>query len=190
MRMKRSKDLYSTGDIARICGVTINTVVKWFETGELKGRRTSKTGARRITRKNLFSFLKRQGFPPDTASREKYRIVVVDNDKTVISTIKKAFRHSYGCTVDATASNFEAGLLTSRLKPDIVFLNVNLKGVEAKKLLKLVRAGRDARKIHVVAITRRLGKQRREEMSRHFDAVLAQPLEVGDIKKLMAACTS
>ena len=62
--MKKPKDLYSTGDVARMCGVTINTVVKWFEAGVLKGKRTSETGARRITRRSLFSFLKKRGFPP------------------------------------------------------------------------------------------------------------------------------
>ena len=32
------KDVLTTGDVARTCGVTIRTVIKWFEEGRLGQR--------------------------------------------------------------------------------------------------------------------------------------------------------
>ena len=53
--MKKS---FTTGNIARICRVTINTVVKWFDSGELKGYRIPSSRARRVKRKDLLAFMK------------------------------------------------------------------------------------------------------------------------------------
>ena len=188
--MRKFKDLYSTGDVAKICGVTINTVVKWFEAGELEGRRTSRTGARRITRKSLFSFLKRQGFPPETAARERFRIIVVDDDKAAISLFRRSFRNDSGYMVNTTSSSFEAGLLAERLKPNVVFVDVNLKSIETMELAKHLRDVANGQDMLVVAVGLRLGEKRREELSKHFDAVLTKPLEASKMKKIIAACSS
>ena len=188
--MKKPKELYSTGDVARICGVTINTVVKWFEAGELEGRRTSRTGARRITRKSLFSFLKRQSFPPDTATGERFRIIVVDDDRSAISLFRNVFRNSNGYMIEATTSSFEAGLLAESIKPNVVFLNINLRSIKAGELIKQLRASADKQKMLIVAVGRRLGEKRRKELSRYFDAVLSKPLEASEIKKIITAYSS
>jgi CheY-like chemotaxis protein len=190
VKVKKPRNLYSTGDVARLCGVTINTVVKWFEAGELKGKRTSATGARRITRRSLFSFLKRRGFPPDAAAAERFRILVVDDDEDVVSLFRKTFRNVYGYVVGVAGSSFEAGLLAERLKPHIVFLSVNLRGVRHADAARLLRANIGTHEVRVVATGRRIGKKRRESLSRHFDAILAKPFEVRQVRETIAACLS
>jgi CheY-like chemotaxis protein len=190
MKAGKPKELYSTGDVAKICDVTINTVVKWFEAGELKGRRTSKRGARRITRKSLFSFLKRQNFPPDTAAGERFGLVIVDDDKSAVSLFKKAFGRDHGYAVEAASSRFEAGLLAERLKPNIVFVCVDVKDLDAGEMAEHMRSRGDAQKTPVVAMGRRLGARRREKLSEHFDAILAKPLKVAQVKEIVAAHSS
>lgn len=187
MKVSRPRQLYSTGDVAKICGVTINTVVKWFEAGELKGKRTSATGARRITRRSLFSFLRRRGFPADAASAERFRVLVVDSDRKAISFFKKTFGRSHGYTIDAAASSFEAGLLAGRLRPHIVFLSVDLGHTDPLALAGLFRGSAAEDKPAVVAVGRRLGKERAERLAAQFDGVLAKPLTARRIKEVVAA---
>lgn len=63
--MSRPKDVLTTGDVARICRVTIRTVIKWFETGRLEGYRLPGSRDRRFTRAAVERFVRDNGLPTD-----------------------------------------------------------------------------------------------------------------------------
>jgi len=56
------KDSYTTGQVARICMVSIGTIVKEFDLGRLKGFRIS-GGYRRIPKKALEDFMRENDIP-------------------------------------------------------------------------------------------------------------------------------
>ena len=56
------KPTYTTGEIAKLLDVNINTVVKWFETGQLEGYKLPGSHARRIPRSVLINFLAKRDF--------------------------------------------------------------------------------------------------------------------------------
>jgi excisionase family DNA binding protein len=49
--------VFTTGDIARICSVSSHAVVKWIDTGRLRGVRIPGGLARRVYRKDFLDFL-------------------------------------------------------------------------------------------------------------------------------------
>ena len=51
------KKVFTTGELAEIFEVNINTVVKWFETGLLKGFKLPGSTARRVPRQELLEFI-------------------------------------------------------------------------------------------------------------------------------------
>lgn len=55
--------VFTTGQVAKICGVAPRTVSKWFDSGRLKGYRIPGGPDRRIPRENLIRFLKEHGMP-------------------------------------------------------------------------------------------------------------------------------
>lgn len=55
-------DVYTTGKIAKLCGVSPRTVAMWIDHGHLKGWRTP-GGGRRVLRAALAKFLKDNGMP-------------------------------------------------------------------------------------------------------------------------------
>lgn len=58
------KDVYSTGEIARICNVHPKKVGGWFNSGRLKGYRdSSHCYDARIPHKYLIEFMKQEGYP-------------------------------------------------------------------------------------------------------------------------------
>lgn len=50
-------DVLTTGKVAKICGVSPNTVAKWCDAGMLKGFRIPGSGGRRIVCADLKAFL-------------------------------------------------------------------------------------------------------------------------------------
>lgn len=60
-----SKKVFTTGEVARLLGININTAIKWFDSGELKGFRLPGSNERRITLAGLHEFMVRNHIPLD-----------------------------------------------------------------------------------------------------------------------------
>jgi DNA-binding transcriptional MerR regulator len=58
-----SKNIFTTGDVAKICQVAPRTVNKWFDSGHLKGYRIPLSGDRRVERAELLRFFRENGLP-------------------------------------------------------------------------------------------------------------------------------
>ena len=59
-------DVFTTGQVAKICQVAPRTVSKWFDSGRLRGYRIPGSQDRRIPRKELIRFLKENQMPIPT----------------------------------------------------------------------------------------------------------------------------
>ena len=49
--------VFTTGQVARIFSVNINTAIKWFDEGKLKGFRLPRSNERRIYRESVVEFM-------------------------------------------------------------------------------------------------------------------------------------
>jgi two-component system, OmpR family, response regulator RpaA len=59
----RTRQVFTTGDVARICGAAPTTVNRWFDAGLIRGYRLPLSGDRRVTREELIRFLKANDMP-------------------------------------------------------------------------------------------------------------------------------
>lgn len=61
--MRKTKDILTTGEIAKICRVSPRTVSEWIDCGHLKGYRIPISQDRRVTVSSLFDFLHKNNMP-------------------------------------------------------------------------------------------------------------------------------
>ena len=66
----RQKTVFTTGEVARLLGVNINTVIKWFEEGKLQGFRLPGSNDRRIPLASLRKFMVTNSIPMDLLQDE------------------------------------------------------------------------------------------------------------------------
>lgn len=59
--MQVQNKVMTTGQVARIFSVNINTVIKWFDEGKLNGFRLPRSNERRIYRESVLTFMKDHG---------------------------------------------------------------------------------------------------------------------------------
>src|SRR5512136_2596185 len=78
------KSVYTTGEVADICKVSQQTVIRCFDSGRLKGFRVPGSRFRRIPRDALVQFMKDNGIPPDALDNGKSKILVVDDDPEIV----------------------------------------------------------------------------------------------------------
>lgn len=57
--------VYTTGQVARVFSVNINTVIKWFDDGKLEGFRLPRSNERRIYRESVLAFMQLNDIPPE-----------------------------------------------------------------------------------------------------------------------------
>lgn len=60
---KLTKDVFTTGEVAKICNVSLRTVIKWFDKGIISGYIIPGTKDRRIPRNDLMEFMKSHNIP-------------------------------------------------------------------------------------------------------------------------------
>jgi excisionase family DNA binding protein len=134
------KDVLTTGDVARLCHVTIRTVIKWYEQGRLPGYRLPGSRDRRFTRDAVERFLIENEIPTEqlTDSRAR-RVLVVDDDEPVRTLIERYLQSLQRFTVETAASGWEAGLKTASFRPHLLILDYRLGDTTGEQVVTTIR---------------------------------------------------
>ena len=136
------KDVFTTGDVAKICNVTIRTVIKWFESGELEGYKIPGSKDRRIPRDNLINFMKRHNIPLRSLSPNgtgKRKILIADDDKGIVSFLEAYFQKKDIFEIKMAYNGYEAGLLTMEFHPEVLLLDYNLGDTDGAQVTRIIR---------------------------------------------------
>ena len=86
------KTVFTTGEAAKICKVSQQTIIRCFDNGQLKGFRVPGSKFRRIPREALYKFMKDNNIPTDALESGKRKVLLVDDDQDVVETINKALQ--------------------------------------------------------------------------------------------------
>jgi excisionase family DNA binding protein len=148
------KQSFSTSEVAKYCHVTADTIRKWAEAGRIMVFKTP-GGHRRIRREDLISFLRDNGIPlhPDL-SNDSVKVLIVDDDKTIIATINRFLEHSTAnFEVCIATDGFEAGHQIGVFSPKVVFLDIRLPGIDGFEVCRRIKSSPDTADTHVIAMT-------------------------------------
>lgn len=77
--------VYTVGQVAKIIDAAPRTVVKWFDSGQLKGYRLPGSKDRRIPKHYLLQFMKEHGMPADGIPGKE---ILFSNNKGLIEEAK------------------------------------------------------------------------------------------------------
>ena len=82
------KTVYTTGEAAKICKVSQQTIIRCFDTGQLKGFRVPGSRFRRIPRDQLIIFMRENNIPTDALESQLRKILIVDDDVEIVTLIQ------------------------------------------------------------------------------------------------------
>jgi len=140
---------------AKLLGLSVGTVQALVERGELEGWKT-KGGHRRISMKAIRAYQEAHGLkPPHISTQDPFvRLLVVDDDQAtremMVAMIDK-WKLAVDCTVMSSA--MEALIDIHNLRPDVLFTDLNMPGVDGLALLRTLRANPAFDQMVMVAIT-------------------------------------
>jgi CheY-like chemotaxis protein len=178
------KRILTTGDVAKLCHVTINTVVKWAETEELKGFKIPRSGARRFAREVVIEFMRKHGFPIDEMVAAKTRILVVDDDPNICEIFKQALPLEEGFEVVEASSGFEAGLIARKFYPDLILLDIKLGDIDGREVCKLIKEDKALSKTRIIAVSGAISDAEASHLkSQGFCDYIKKPFKIEKMKK-------
>src|SRR5215467_15352203 len=86
---KRMKTVFTTGEAAKICKVSQQTIIRCFDNGQLKGFRVPGSRFRRIPRDALYRFMRDNGIPTDALESGRRKVLLVDDDLDLVEMLRK-----------------------------------------------------------------------------------------------------
>ncbi|MFH0922275.1 MAG: helix-turn-helix domain-containing protein, partial [Fibrobacterota bacterium] len=79
------KKFYTTGEIAKITGISQKTIKNYCTQGRIKSEKTLITNYRRISRQSLVQFLEENSISSDILNaKPEIKILVTDDDKKIV----------------------------------------------------------------------------------------------------------
>ena len=147
------KTVFTTGEAAKICKVSQQTIIRCFDSGQLKGFRVPGSRFRRIPREQLYSFIRDNGIPTDALESGKRKVLIVDDDLELVELIVDVLEKDGRFEVRSVNNGFDAGMMVKEYHPDIIVLDVMLPDINGKEVCQRVRSDKAMADVKIVCIS-------------------------------------
>jgi len=147
------KTVFTTGEAAKICKVSQQTIIRCFDSGQLKGFRVPGSRFRRIPRDQLFSFMKVNGIPTDALESGKRKVLIVDDDEELVELLVDVFERDGRFDIRSANNGFDAGMQVKEFRPDLMVLDVMLPDINGKEVCQRVRSDSNLDDVRIICIS-------------------------------------
>ncbi len=133
------KRVFTTGEVARICKVSQQTIIRCFDAGRLGGFRVPGSKFRRIPRAELVRFMRENNIPVENLSETRHRILVVDDDPTIVELFVDVLSRDEQFELRTASGGYEAGMLTESFRPHLIILDYMLPDINGNVVCEQIR---------------------------------------------------
>lgn len=173
------KTVFTTGEAAKICKVSQQTIIRCFDSGQLKGFRVPGSRFRRIPRDQLFAFMRDNGIPTDALESGKRKVLVVDDDQDLVDLIVDMLEKDGRFEVRSVNNGFAAGVMLKEYRPDLIVLDVMLPDINGKQVCQLVRSDKAMDDVRIICISGMVEADKVEDLkTAGANDFLQKPFEV------------
>lgn len=149
----KPKTALTTGQIAAHCQVASETVVNWIKSGQIRAYTTG-GGHHRVLLEDFRVFAQAHDIPPLAEEQSaKWKILVVDDEPDVVSTVVRLLRKSAEHEIATAIDGFGAGLQIERFCPDLVILDLMMPQLDGFQVCKLLKSTPETAHIKVLVLT-------------------------------------
>ena len=146
--------VYSTQQAAALCGVDRRSMLRWVKAGVLPSYQTG-GGRWRIREGDLLSFMRDRGMPIPTSLRpESARVAIIDDDAAFVAALRRLIaRERPDAEILEAQDGFSGGLLVAERHPDLLFLDVQMDGLDGLEVCRRLRANPSLSSVRVVVLS-------------------------------------
>jgi len=149
----REKSVFTTGEVAGICRVSQQTVIRCFDSGKLKGFRVPGSRFRRIPRDALIAFMQANGIPESQLESGRKRVLIVDDDEDIVDMLVEILGGDGRFEVMSATNGFDAGVATQAFRPDVILLDYMLPDINGNVVCQRIRADKDLESTRIIIVS-------------------------------------
>jgi excisionase family DNA binding protein len=182
----RMKTVFTTGEAAKVCKVSQQTIIRCFDNGQLKGFRVPGSKFRRIPREALYKFMKDNGIPTDALESGRRKVLLVDDEVEIVEMLQKALDDDGRFEYKVAANGFDAGMMVKEYRPDLIVLDVMLPDINGKEVCLRVRQDNTLEDVRIICISGMVEEDKIQELKlAGADEFVRKPFDVDDLIEKM-----
>ena len=191
----RTKQIFSTGEAAKICNVSQQTIIRCFDHGELEGFRVPGSRFRRIPREALVRFMQHHDMASTLLDDDGTRVLIVGDDDRIATALTDELQRQGRFDVKAASTGYQAGMLTEQFKPQLMILDVRRFDIDVAHVCQLIRRNPAVASMKIVIVTPGAGAHDIHQITAAGgDACFQDPADIAglvrDIVQLLEVPTS
>ncbi|HOV31748.1 MAG TPA: response regulator [Candidatus Hydrogenedens sp.] len=172
--------VFTTGEVADICGVSSDTVSRWFDMGQIEGYRLGPGGDRRIPYESLRKFMIAHGIPLDRLESNEMKILIVDDDPFYLDIIPDAITRNINkdreLIILTASTGFDAGAMIVEHNPNLVIMDIHLSDIDGRKVCERLKSREETQHARVIGISGLLEEEEIGKLREYgFDDFLKKP---------------
>jgi excisionase family DNA binding protein len=182
------KTVFTTGEAAKVCKVSQQTIIRCFDNGQLKGFRVPGSRFRRIPREALYKFMRDNGIPTDALESGKRKVLVVDDDLELVELIQRVLEDDGRFEVRTVNNGFDAGMMVKEYRPDLIVLDVMLPDINGKEVCQRVRSDSNMEEVRILCISGMIEEDKVQDLKlAGADDFLSKPFDLDELIDRMCA---
>jgi len=150
---RSQKPVFTTGDVAAVCRISQQTVIRCFDSGKLKGYRVPGSRFRRIPRDSLIAFMHEHQIPLTALESGRKRVLIVDDDADIVDVLVEILEADGRFEVAMASNGFDAGAATKIFRPDIVLLDYMLPDINGNIVCQRIREDSELAGTRIIIIS-------------------------------------
>ena len=176
----------TSGEIATYCDVNLRTVIRWIESGKLKGFKLPGRGNNRVLVEDFIEFLERHEMPiPDALKCTVIpSILIVDDELPVAKSIQRVARRAGFDSYIATGG-FQAGIMLSQYEPKVMTLDLSMPGMDGYSVIDFTRDQEKYKSLKIVVISALDEASLERALEIGADATLQKPFSNHDLTMVL-----
>jgi len=176
------KTVFTTGEAAKICNLSQQTIIRCFDSGQLKGFRVPGSRFRRIPRADLLVFMRDNGIPTEALESAKRRVLIVDDDEELVQLITDALDRDGRFETRNVNNGFDAGMMAREHWPDLVVLDVLLPDTSGKEVCQGLRSDKSMEDLRIICVSPMMEQDAVSELKKAgADDFMDKPFLVEDL---------
>lgn len=188
---KGNSKVFTTGEVAQICGVSPDTVSRWFDLGQMQGYRLGPGGDRRIPFDNLRTFMLSHGIPIERLNEQERAILVVDDDPYYLDIIPAVLSKLGDYRIMLASTGFDAGAQVADHNPHLIILDIHLSDMDGRMVCQRVKSRPETRNTRILAISGYIEEDEVEGLKDYgFDGYLEKPFSIEELGELVQELVS
>jgi CheY-like chemotaxis protein len=179
-----NKKYYTTGEIAKITGLSLKTVQNYCTKGKIVSEQTPISNYRRISHFNFSNFLEENKLSLNSLQGKEYpKVLIVDDDNIIVNLLQRIFEKiSRKIIIERALNGYEGCIKAGILIPDIILLDLQMPKADGFEVCKNIRNIENTKHAELIIITGYASLESLERLEGyHIRKVLTKPV---DLKKI------